>query len=155
MAAGGCCRRQRSCSCPCPVTAQRWRHGNLAQRRMPAHSGKPDMRRLLDRVTRPLALKRDVDDGAATLLEAEWVVPNGLGGYSSCSVAGVNTRRYHGLLVAALPNPIGRLVMLNHLGERLALADGRTTALGGEEGVAGRLDRDVARRLTGFRLAAG
>src|SRR5256714_15271259 len=155
MAAGGCCRRQRSCSCPCPVTAQRWRHGNLAQRRMPAHSGKPDMRRLPYRVTGPLALKRDVDHGAATLLEAERLVTNGLGGYSSGTVAGVNTRRYHGLLVAALPNPIGRLVMLNHLGERACVAGGEPTALGGEERAAGKLDRGVARRLAAFRPEAG
>ena len=113
------------------------------------------MRRLLDRVTRPLVLSRDVDDGAQALLDAEWLVTNGLGGYSSGTVAGVNTRRYHGLLVAALPNPIGRLVMLNHLGERACVAGGEPTALGGEERVAGRLDRDVARRLAAFRLEAG
>ena len=100
-------------------------------------------------------MKRDVDDGAATLLEAEWLVTNGLGGFSSGTVAGVNTRRYHGLLVAALPNPIGRLVMLNHLGERACVAGGEPTALGGEERAAGKLDREVARRLAAFRLEAG
>ena len=100
-------------------------------------------------------MKRDVDDGAATLLEAEWLVTNGLGGFSSGTVAGVNTRRYHGLLVAALPNPIGRLVMLNHLGERACVAGGERTALGGEERAAGKLDREVARRLAAFRLEAG
>ena len=113
------------------------------------------MRRLLDRITRPLSVSREQDDGATTLLEAEWLVTNGLGGYSSGTVAGVNTRRYHGLLVAALPNPIGRLVMLNHLGERVCVAGGSATALSGEERVAGRLDRDVARRLAEFRLEAG
>ena len=45
---------------------------------------------------------------------------NGIGGYASSSLAGVATRRYHGILVAALPNPLGRMVMLNHLGERIA-----------------------------------
>jgi predicted glycogen debranching enzyme len=45
--------------------------------------------------------------------------------------------------------------MLNHLGEHIALPDGRSTALGGEERVAGRLDPDVARRLTEFRLEGG
>ena len=38
----------------------------------------------------------------------EWLVTNGLGGYASGTVAGVVTRRYHGLLVAALPAPLGR-----------------------------------------------
>jgi predicted glycogen debranching enzyme len=113
------------------------------------------MRRLLDRITRPLVLDRSADDGAQALVDAEWLVTNGLGGYASGTVAGVNTRRYHGLLVAALPNPIGRLVMLNHLSERVCVAGGTPTALGGEERVAGKLDRDVARRLAAFRLEAG
>ena len=113
------------------------------------------MRRLLDRITRELVVPRDEDDGAKTLLESEWLVTNGLGGYASGTPAGVNTRRYHGVLVAALPNPIGRLVMLNHLSEFVCVAGGAPTALGGEERVAGRLDRDVARRLAKFRLEAG
>ena len=46
------------------------------------------------------------------LVAREWLVTNGLGGYSSGSVAGVATRRYHGVLVAALPNPFGRVVLL-------------------------------------------
>jgi predicted glycogen debranching enzyme len=113
------------------------------------------MRRLLDRVTRPLPLQRGEDAGAKALVDAEWLVTNGLGGYASGTVAGVNTRRYHGLLVAALPNPIGRLVMLNHLGERVCVAGGTPSALGGEERVTGRLDSDVAQRLAEFRLEAG
>jgi predicted glycogen debranching enzyme len=113
------------------------------------------MRRLLDRVTRPLVLDENVENVANALLDAEWLVTNGLGGYASGTVAGVNTRRYHGLLVAALPNPIGRLVMLNHLGERAFVAGEPPTALGGEERVAGRLDPEVARRLVAFRLEAG
>ena len=48
----------------------------------------------------------------------EWLVTNGLGGYASGTVAGSHTRRYHGLLIAALPAPLGT-VMLNHLSERL------------------------------------
>ncbi|HEY7234528.1 MAG TPA: amylo-alpha-1,6-glucosidase [Gemmatimonadaceae bacterium] len=113
------------------------------------------MRRLLDRITRPLVIPREEDEGAKALVAAEWLVTNGLGGYSSGTVAGVNTRRHHGLLVAALPNPIGRLVMLNHLGERICIAGGEPTALNGEERTAGRVDPEVARRFVGFRLEAG
>ena len=113
------------------------------------------MRRLLDRIVRPLAVDRGDDAGAAHLVAAEWLVTNGLGGYSSGTVAGVNTRRYHGVLVAALPNPIGRVVLLNHLGERLVRADGTATALGGEERAAGKLDPAVAERLTSFQLEGG
>jgi predicted glycogen debranching enzyme len=69
------------------------------------------------------------------LLTREWLVTNGLGGYASGTVAGAVTRRYHGLLVAALPAPLGRTVMLNHLLEELRLPDGRQVALGGTENV--------------------
>jgi len=70
-------------------------------------------------------------DGAEALISREWLVTNGLGGYASGTVAGVTTRRYHGLLVAALPNPLGRTMMFNHLSERLRLPDGRTLRVQG------------------------
>lgn len=66
-------------------------------------------------------------------LTREWLVTNGLGGYASGTVAGAVTRRYHGLLVAALPAPLGRMVMLNHLREELSLSDGGTVLMGGAE----------------------
>lgn len=47
----------------------------------------------------------------------EWLVTNGIGGYASGTVAGVLTRRYHGLLVAALEPPLGRTLMLTKLEE--------------------------------------
>ena len=43
----------------------------------------------------------------------EWICTNGLGGYASGTVSGVITRRYHGLLIASLPGPFGRIVMLS------------------------------------------
>src|SRR5256885_4036356 len=64
------------------------------------------------------------------LLTREWLVTNGLGGYASGTIAGAATRRYHGLLVAALPNPLGRTMMFNHLSEQVRLPDGRTLRLG-------------------------
>src|SRR2546426_6211557 len=66
------------------------------------------------------------------LLTREWLVTNGLGGYASGTVAGVASRRYHSLLIAALPTPLGRQVMLNHISELLRLPDGRTYLFGGE-----------------------
>ena len=69
---------------------------------------------LIRRLDRP-AERYDVE----RLIEREWLVTNGLGGYASGSVAGVLTRRYHAILVASLPGPFGRMVMLNHLGETL------------------------------------
>ncbi len=47
----------------------------------------------------------------------EWLVTNGIGGYASGTVAGLLTRRYHGLLVAALQPPLGRTLLLAKLDE--------------------------------------
>ncbi len=47
----------------------------------------------------------------------EWLVTNGIGGYASGTVAGLLTRRYHGLLVAALQPPLGRTLMATKLAE--------------------------------------
>src|SRR5215217_3764507 len=111
-------------------------------------------RRLLDRVVRRLELPADRDARLRTLLDTEWLVTNGLGGYASSTMAGVITRRYHGILVSALPNPRGRMVMLNHLGESVCL-DGKSTPLNAEESVAGRIDASVATRVVDVRLEAG
>jgi predicted glycogen debranching enzyme len=54
-------------------------------------------------------------------LTQEWLVTNGLGGYASGTVLGPITRRYHGLLIAALPNPFGRFMMLHGLSERFRM----------------------------------
>jgi predicted glycogen debranching enzyme len=89
------------------------------------------------------------------LVTREWLVTNGLGGYASGTVAGAATRRYHGLLIAALPGPLGRVVMLSHLLEQVRLPDGRTAHLGGEERASRVLDVPGAGFLREFRLEAG
>jgi predicted glycogen debranching enzyme len=53
----------------------------------------------------------------------EWLETNGLGGYASSSVTGANTRKYHGLLVAALHPPVGRTVLLNKLDEQIEIGE--------------------------------
>src|SRR5437870_10814142 len=55
----------------------------------------------------------DLDAG----LRREWLVTNGLGGYASRTLSGINTRRYHGLLVAALAPPAERTVLVGGLVE--------------------------------------
>ncbi|MHA1711841.1 MAG: amylo-alpha-1,6-glucosidase, partial [Candidatus Freyarchaeota archaeon] len=52
-------------------------------------------------------------------LQKEWIITNGLGGYASSTVLGVNTRKYHGLLVAALNPPVNRWVFLVGLNEEV------------------------------------
>src|SRR5262245_15695483 len=89
--------------------------------------------------TAPLQLVRRMSwsptDGtpAEVLLTREWLVTNGLGGYASGTVAGVLTRRYHGVLIAALPAPLGRTVLLSRLTERLRLPEHPPVVLSGDE----------------------
>ncbi|MGA2417167.1 MAG: amylo-alpha-1,6-glucosidase [Candidatus Sulfotelmatobacter sp.] len=52
-------------------------------------------------------------------LSREWLETNGLGGFASSTIIGLNTRRYHGLLVAATKPPVGRVVTLSKLEETL------------------------------------
>lgn len=49
----------------------------------------------------------------------EWLVTNGIGGYASGTVAGLLTRRYHGLLVAALKTPLGRTLLVTKVDETI------------------------------------
>jgi predicted glycogen debranching enzyme len=93
--------------------------------------------------------------GAEQLIEHEWLVTNGLGGYASGTIGGVMTRKYHGYLIASLPAPLGRLVMLQNLHATLLLPDGREVALSGEERLPERLDVPAERTLTDFRLELG
>jgi len=65
-------------------------------------------------------------------VKKEWLATNGLGGYASSTALSVNTRKYHGLLVAALNPPRDRRVFLSKLDEEITL-DGRTYPLGANE----------------------
>ncbi|RPH58570.1 MAG: glycogen debranching protein, partial [Acidobacteria bacterium] len=81
----------------------------------------------------------------------EWLVTNGLGGYASETVSGELTRRFHGLLISALPAPLGRMMILNQLRSTLH-SNGRVFALDGET------RRDTGEETTGlveFRLEMG
>ena len=88
-------------------------------------------------------------------LSREWLVTNGLGGYASATVPGLTTRKYHGVLVASLPAPLGRMVMLQNVRERVILAGGRTFDLGAEEGPDDRLDLPGLAHLRAMRLESG
>jgi predicted glycogen debranching enzyme len=93
------------------------------------------------------------DDEA--FLNREWLVTNGLGGFASGSIAGVPTRRYHGLLISALPTPLGRTVMLNYLSEWARTPDGRRFQIGGQERAGGELELPAAEHLREFLLEDG
>ena len=88
------------------------------------------------------------------LLKTEWLVTNGLGGYASGTVGGTLTRVFHGYLIAALPSPLGRTMMLNYVLELVVLGDGRVVPLNGLETEDGEY-ADNLQYLTNFRLDAG
>ena len=90
-----------------------------------------------------------------TILDREWLVTNGLGGYASGTVAGVITRRFHGLLVAALPSPLGRRMVLNDIAETLRFPDGTAVQLGGEHKAQSEVVVYGADYLREFRLEMG
>src|SRR5438270_30639 len=107
---------------------------------------------------RPIIRASSWDPGQMSrevLLNREWIVTNGLGGYASGTISGAITRRYHGLLIAALPAPLGRMVMWSHVSEFLRFSDDDIVSLGGEERAGGQLDLKGADCLREFRLEDG
>jgi predicted glycogen debranching enzyme len=76
-----------------------------------------------------IVMGRDITGNWETASRKEWLVTNGLGGFAAGTVAGANTRRYHGILVVALNPPVERLVVVaklevsvTHLGRRYDLS---------------------------------
>jgi predicted glycogen debranching enzyme len=68
---------------------------------------------------------RSVCGNPAQSLQREWLQTNGLGGFSSSTIAGANTRRYHGLLMAATDPPAVRNLLLSKLEETLLVGGQR------------------------------
>ncbi|MHB9030397.1 MAG: amylo-alpha-1,6-glucosidase [Candidatus Latescibacterota bacterium] len=109
----------------------------------------------MNRIVRSMLWSRQNNADIEPLLIREWLITNGLGGYASGTVSGVITRRYHGILVAAMPAPLGRMMMLNYLSEQIRFPDGRTVSIGGEEAGQGYLSLPVVEYLAEFRLENG
>src|SRR6202165_4247457 len=82
----------------------------------------------------------------------EWLVTDGLGGYASGTVAGINTRRYHGLLVASLNPPVQRMVLLAAIEEWLIEPDGERQPLSAQEYWDGTVYPDGFRFLEGVDI---
>jgi predicted glycogen debranching enzyme len=93
---------------------------------------------------------QDICGNPAAALSREWLETNGLGGYASSTIAGLNTRRYHGLLVAATRPPVGRIVMLSKLEETLVI-EGRGYDLSANQ-YGGVIHPQGYKYQTGFRL---
>src|SRR5436190_6805302 len=111
--------------------------------------------RQMDKLIRRIDLTRARGEDSWRLLREEWLATNGVGGYASGTVGGFVTWRYHGLLVAGLPAPFGRVVMLNHLAENIRLPDGRSVQIGGDDPSRPEEVASVPHYLTEFRLENG
>ena len=61
----------------------------------------------------------NLEDG----LKREWIITNGLGGYASSTVLGINTRKYHGLLIAPITPPARRYLILSKVDESIKIGD--------------------------------
>ncbi len=85
-----------------------------------------------------------------TAMSREWLETNGIGGFSSSTITGLNTRRYHGLLTAATKPPVGRLVLLSKLEETL-IVDGQRYELSANQ-YPGVVHPEGFKYQTGFRL---
>ncbi len=66
-----------------------------------------------------IQLGREITSDLKTAADREWLVTNGMGGYAAGTVAGLLTRRYHGLLIAALKPPLERTLLVTKLEETL------------------------------------
>ena len=80
----------------------------------------------------------------------EWLETNGIGGYASSTLAAANTRRYHGLLIAATKPPLGRVVLLSKFEEVLSI-DGAAVGLSCNQ-YPGVVYPTGFQQMTGFRL---
>jgi predicted glycogen debranching enzyme len=79
-----------------------------------------------------ITIGKETLSNIAEAVQKEWLITNGLGGYASSTVLGINTRKYHGLLVGAFHPPRDRRVCLEKLDEELSIGS-ETHLLGANE----------------------
>lgn len=94
---------------------------------------------------------REICGNLNTAESREWLVTNGIGGYASGTVAGLLTRRYHGLLVAALQPPLGRTLLLAKLDETV-IYDTRSYSLHANRWAGGIVSPQGYRYIESFSL---
>ncbi|PJF43617.1 MAG: glycogen debranching protein [Phototrophicales bacterium] len=99
----------------------------------------------------PLIIGRDVCNDPIASTEREWLITNGIGGYGCGTVSGVLTRRYHGLLVAALNPPAERTTLVTKIDE-VVLDDNQIYDLSANQLVGEPTKLGGARYLDSFRL---
>ena len=67
-----------------------------------------------------ISLGKEICSNLTATESREWLITNGIGGYGAGTISGLLTRRYHGLLIAALNPPTQRTLMLTKLNETVA-----------------------------------
>jgi len=97
---------------------------------------------------------REICGDVAIAEKREWLVTNGIGGYACGTVAGVLTRHYHGLLVAALKPPVGRMLMVGKLDETVTYL-GQTWPLFVNRWGDGQVNPSGHHQIERFELLAG
>jgi predicted glycogen debranching enzyme len=102
----------------------------------------------------PVQFGREICGDLAVAEKREWLITNGIGGFASGTVAGVQTRRYHGLLFAALKPPLGRTLLTSRLQE-IVEYDGHCYALDTCRWSDGSVAPEGYRQIEGFRLEGG
>jgi hypothetical protein len=70
---------------------------------------------------KPFTFNQDVCRNLDKARSLEWLCTNGLGGYASGTIAGINSRKYHGYLVASLRPPIDRYVLWSRVEDRIII----------------------------------
>ncbi len=100
-------------------------------------------------MTNVISFDKTVCSDLESALSREWMEVNGLGGFSCGTIAGAHTRRYHGLLTAALGPPGGRMLLLSKLEETLVLGHRRIELSTNE--YAGAIHPQGYQYLVGFR----
>ena len=111
---------------------------------------------ILETVYNPFAVEamltfgRELCGDLAAAEGREWLVTNGIGGYGSGTVAGMLTRRYHGLLVAALQPPLGRTLLVTKLDETVFA--GKRYELATNRWVNGSISPEGHRLIENFHL---
>jgi predicted glycogen debranching enzyme len=71
-----------------------------------------------------IIFEKEITQNLDKVVDLEWLETNGLGGWASGTLSGMNTRRYHGLLCAALNPPVGRNLMVSKMSEIIQSAEG-------------------------------
>ncbi|AFZ35738.1 glycogen debranching enzyme [Stanieria cyanosphaera PCC 7437] len=94
---------------------------------------------------------REICGNLETAESREWLVTNGIGGFAAGTIAGMLTRRYHGLLIAALQPPLGRTLLVSKL-EETANYQGQSYSLSTNRWTDGSIDPQGYLHLESFHL---